>query len=455
MVSFSNLSPSELTTEKGFDCSCGLHHGMYLKYLQIGHGAIESITEAVKTIGSVHPMVVCAPDVYEKVGKKVDSLLTNSNVSHSFFVVSGDANGNIEPAEEATGSVVLNFDQCSDLLIGVGSGVINDICRVVSTTAKIPMLIVGTAPSMDGYASASSSMVVSHIKQSLPLKAPDGIILDTDVMANAPMKLLSAGLGDVLAKYTALCEWKLARLLRNEPYCTEVSSLVKNALDKVVANACGLKKREPKSVQAVAEGLVLSGIGMAFVGHSRPASGLDHYFSHCWEMMALSRNKGYELHGIQVGLGTLYTVMLMEKLKTITPTMEHVEASIASFDKHVWENNIRRVFGDTADGIINMEAKLLKNDAVGRRVRAQKIIDNWDEVLHIIDESIPSSSTLRAMMEDAGLPTNYVDIGITLDDVIDAFVCSRDIREKYLTSSIIWDIGYMEEFASWLRHSIS
>ena len=456
MEHFADLSPAELTRARGFDCGCGKHHCMYVKYLRIGSGAIESVAEAVRTIGCARPMVVCAPDVYAVAGKPVDGLLTAAGIPHSFFVVPADERGCIEPAEEATGSVVLNFDRRCDLLIGVGSGVINDICRVVSTTAKIPMLIVGTAPSMDGYASASSSMVVGRIKQSLPLKAPAGIILDTDIMAEAPMELLSAGLGDVLAKYTALCEWKLAKLLRGEPYCDEVAALVKNALDKVVRSAAGLKHRDKDAVEAVAEGLVLSGIGMAFMENSRPASGLDHYFSHCWEMMALDRGKDYALHGIQVGLGTLYTVMVMEKMKTVErPAMAKVEAAISEFDPAAWEQNIRRVFGGTADGIIEMEARLGKNRPQGRRARAQKIVDHWDEVVQIIDESIPSAETLRAILLDGGLPTTPEGIGVSAQDVIDAFVCSRDIREKYLTSSILWDIAYLDEFADWLRSSIS
>ena len=456
MEHFADLSPAELTCARGFDCACGRHHCMYVKYLRIGTGVIDGVAEAVRNIGAARPMVVCAPDVYALAGKRVDDLLTAAGIPHSFFTVPADARGAVEPAEEATGSVVLNFDQRCDLLIGVGSGVINDICRVVSTTAKIPMLIVGTAPSMDGYASASSSMVVSHIKQSLALKAPEGIILDTDIMAEAPMKLLSAGLGDVLAKYTALCEWRLAKLLRGEPYCEEVAALVKNALDKVVKNAAGLKNRDKAAVQAVAEGLVLSGIGMAFVENSRPASGLDHYFSHCWEMMALARGNAYELHGIQVGLGTLYTVMVMERMKTMPrPTMAKTEAAISEFDADAWEQNIRRVFGPTADGIIAMENRLGKNKPQGRRARAQKIVDHWDEVVKIIDESIPSSEALRAILLDGGLPVTPEGIGVSKTDAIDAFVCSRDIREKYLTSSILWDIGYLDDFAAWLRGVIS
>ena len=451
---FAHLNSAKLTTKEGFECSCGAHHTMYVKYLNVGSGAVNYVADAVRAIGAKYPMVVCAPDTYEPAAKKVDELLTLADIKHKTFIIPDQGLEKLEPAEFTTGSVVLNFDQNCDLIIGVGSGVVNDTCRVVSTTAKIPELIIGTAPSMDGYASASSSMVVNNIKQSLALKAPEGIILDTDIMKNAPMKLLAAGLGDMLAKYTALCEWKLAKLLRGEAYCEEVAALVQNALDKVVSNASGLKDRDPAAVEAVAEGLVSSGIGMAFVGHSRPASGLDHYFSHAWEMMALSRGKDYELHGIQVGLGTLYAVMMLQKLKTIKPTLEHVEEANKKFSKEAWEANIHRVFGPTADGIIAMEARLQKNEPNGRLERAKKIIDNWDEVVRIIDESVPSVETIRKIMVDAGLPTSYEGIDVTKQDAIDAFVCSRDIRDKYLTSSLIWDIGYMDEFAEWLESQI-
>ena len=453
---FSDLSSAELTRSRGFACSCGRHHCMHVKYLRIGRGAVQGVAEAVRALGATRPMVVCAPDVIEAAGGIVDSLLTQAGVPHSLFIVPPDPLGRVEPAEEATGSVVLHLDRDCDLLIGVGSGVINDICRVVSTAAKIPMLIVGTAPSMDGYASASSSMVVGRVKQSLALNAPDGIILDTDIMADAPMKLLAAGLGDVLAKYTALCEWKLAALLRGEAYCSEVAALVKNALDQVVRNAPGLKRRDPDAVQSVAEGLVASGIGMAFMGSSRPASGLEHYFSHCWEMMALARGRAYELHGIQVGLGTLYTVMIMERMKDAPrPDMAGVEAAISAFDPAAWEANVRRVFGPAAGAVIALEEQLGKNAPEGRRARAQKIIEHWDDIVRIIGESIPSSAEILALMRDAGLPADPEGIGVSAQDAVDAFVCSRDIREKYLTSSMLWDIGYMEEFARWLSAAVA
>lgn len=53
---------------------------------------------------------------------------------------------------------------------------------------------------------------------------------------------------------------------------------------------------------------------MAFAEISRPASGLEHYFSHMWEMKALREGTAGDLHGIQVGVGTLLTLWIYEHL---------------------------------------------------------------------------------------------------------------------------------------------
>jgi glycerol-1-phosphate dehydrogenase [NAD(P)+] len=100
-----------------------------------------------------------------------------------------------------------------------------------------------------------------------------------------------------------------------------------------------------------------------------------------------------------------------------------------------------------------MEKKAQKNERGGRIARAQRIIDNWDEILKIADET-PSVAEIEAIMKNAGMPTRPEEIGVSKKDAIDAFICSRDIRDKYLLSSMIWDIGYMDEFAKWLEDNI-
>ena len=72
-------------------------------------------------------------------------------------------------------------------------------------------------------------------------------------------------------------------------------------------------------MQPIAEGLVTAGLAMAYAQASRPASGLEHYFSHVWEMQALERGVPYGLHGIQVGVGTMLTLQVFSWLRNTAP----------------------------------------------------------------------------------------------------------------------------------------
>ena len=102
------------------------------------------------------------------------------------------------------------------MALAIGSGVINDCCKVLGHAAGIPSMVVGTAPSMDGYASNSSAMIREGCKCTMMNAAPHAILCDVDIIKDAPMRMLHAGLGDMLAKYVALCEWRISALVIGE-----------------------------------------------------------------------------------------------------------------------------------------------------------------------------------------------------------------------------------------------
>ena len=432
-----------------FDCLCGERHATEIRYLKLGSGVLASVPEVLKAMGVGHPMVICGPHGYEAAGRDVCRLLEESATAYSLHIVPEENESRIKPAEFAAGSILLSFDHACDAVLAVGSGVINDLGKVLSRTAKLPYIIVATAPSMDGYASDSSSVERGGIKHSLKEQTPAAIICDTRIMAHAPMRMLHAGLGDILAKYTALCDWKISHLVTGEPVCPTVVRLVENSLEKTVRGARGLLDRNEDSVRDVTEGLVLSGIGITYAGCSHPASGLEHYFSHCWEMMKLERGEECELHGIQVGVGMLLTLKIIERLKTVRPDLRFAQAAAERFDAAAWEENLRRVFPKAADGLLKLERKARKNDCQGRLRRAERIVAAWEDILTLL-EALPSYEEAKELMCRIGMPTSHREIGLTAEDVVDAFVCSRDIRDKYLLSSLIWDLGYMEDFAHWL-----
>lgn len=132
---------------------------------------------------------------------------------------------------------------------------------------------------MDGYASATSSMSIGGLKVSLPSKQANVIMTDTEVLAKAPLNLLQAGIGDMLAKYLAICEWKIAHLVVGEYYCSRIAGMIMSSLEKCVSNLDGLIRRDEQAVANVFEGLVLCGVGMSLAGCSRPASGVEHYWA--------------------------------------------------------------------------------------------------------------------------------------------------------------------------------
>ena len=139
------------------------------------------------------------------------------------------------------------------MILGIGSGVVNDCCKVLAHAVGCRSVILGTAPSMDGYASNSSSMIQNRIKVVLG-RCPAAIVADTDIIRLAPMRMLQAGLGDMLAKYVALCEWRISHLVTDEYYCADIAALMRKALARIVAVAPKLKDRDADAVQATVEG---------------------------------------------------------------------------------------------------------------------------------------------------------------------------------------------------------
>ena len=450
MPKFSAMSLAELTRPGGYDCACGKRHAVDLPWLRIERGALNKLPEALAAVGAKHPFVVCDGNTYQAAGARVEEVLSKAGVPYQTYVVPC-RHDRIAPSEWELGSMMMHFDPACDFVLGVGSGVINDLCKVYAHAAGRKSGIVGTAPSMDGFASNSASMEVNNVKSTLYNASPAFILLDTEILAQAPERMLWAGLGDMAAKYCSICEWRIANIVIGEYYCEEVADMMRVSLRKIMAAAPRLMSRDPDAVQPIAEGLVTAGLAMAYAQVSRPASGLEHYFSHVWEMQALERGVPYDLHGIQVGVGTMLTFQVLAWLRAVKPDRARAEAHMRNFDETAWAENIRRIFGKTADEILRAEKKFRKNDPVAHQKRLETILARWDEIMRAIDEEIPPLEKLRAILEPTGMPLTPEAIGISRQDVEDAFVGSRDIRDKYLCSSLLWDLGLMDEFAQRLK----
>lgn len=430
----------QVTQMNGNLCSCGKTHSCDAELIT-GVGALKKLPEVLAKFNTQKAFVLSDKNTYQAAGQQVFSILESNGIAHSGYCFPMDRP---TPDEAAVGAAVMHYDTACDMIIGVGSGVINDIGKILSCTTGNPYIIVATAPSMDGYASASSSMTRDGLKISLPTRSADVIIGDTEILKNAPIYMMKSGLGDMLAKYVSICEWRISHLITGEYYCEQVAAMIRRAVKRCVDNAQGLLNRDEAAVQAVFEGLVIGGIAMNYAGLSRPASGVEHYISHILDMRAVEFGTPEDLHGIQCAIGTLIALELYDKVKSVTPDKETACRYVSAFDYNTWADQLRQLLGKGAESMIALEEKEHKYDVIAHQKRFDIIAVNWQNILRIIDEELPAPEDLLQLMQTMEMPTSLPEIGISQDILPTVFRATKDIRDKYVLSRLAWDLGILD-----------
>ena len=425
------------------ECNCGKKHTVALLHTVIENKAIEKLPHYVELFHCKKPFLLADVNTFAAAGERVCAALESSGIPYGKYVF---PTNRLEPDEASVGSAVMHFDKSCDLVIAVGSGVINDIGKILANVTSLPYFIVGTAPSMDGYASSTSSMTMDGVKVSLPSKCPEVIFGDVSVLKNAPLHMLQAGFGDMIAKYVSIAEWRIAHEITGEYYCERVAELIRGAVQQCIKNAKGLLNREEEAVQAVFEGLVIGGAAMSFAGVSRPASGVEHYFSHIWDMRSVEFGTTCDLHGIQCGVATAMAAGLYEKLLSVSPDREKALAYVRSFSYDAWSKTLTSYVGTGAEAMIALEKKEKKYDPESHAKRLEVILDRWDRICDIVREEIPTRKEIEALLDVIGAPKTPKDIGLG-DDLSTTFLATKDIRDKYVLSRLLWDIGEIDGFA--------
>ncbi len=434
----------DLIRAGGFDCSCGKHHSAALEELIIESGALKRLPGLIKSRGYQKVFILTDQNEYAAAGRQVCGILQEAGIPYSVYIF---PQTELEPDEYAVGAAAMHFDESCDLVLAVGSGVINDTAKILANLTKRAYFIAATAPSMDGYASATSSMARSGVKVSLNSMCPSVIVADLDVLCKAPARALQSGMGDMVAKYISICEWRIAQLLIGESFCPEIAQMVRGAVAKCTANADGLAKREPGAVAAVMEGLVVTGIAMSYAGISRPASGMEHYFSHVWDMRTLEFGTPGSTHGIQCGIGTLLSIEIYDYIRNLTPERGRALQQAQSFDLDAWNEQLARFLGKGSVTMIRDEKREGKYDLQKHAARLEKIIKFWPQILQIIEAELPERSVVEKALQAIGAPTKPEQIGIDRETVRTTFMMTKDIRDKYIGSRLLWDLGVLDDAA--------
>jgi len=271
-------------------------------------------------------------------GARVEEILKNSGkFSHKLVLKK-----NPLPDYETVGNILTHlypleadasesgFSPRPDFILAVGSGTINDSCGLASYRLGIPYAVAATAPSMDGYASAGTPFLCDGTKKTIKCTTPRYIIADTDVLKDAPYDMLLAGIGDMFGKYTGMLDWELARDYAGEYYCANIVNNVIEATNLCLENGYKLQQRDPQTIANIMEGFMVTGLGMAYTGNSRPASGSEHIIAHAWELEDVAEGKKPNLHGLEVCQATRVVMEMYRLLLEETDDL-HLKALIEKY----------------------------------------------------------------------------------------------------------------------------
>lgn len=262
----------------------------------IGKNVVKNVGEVAKSLG-------LSGKAYVLLGKAGRNLamkdVLNSLTTCGFEVIDNDAGDEEELLKHV-------LDARPDFVVSVGGGTTIDLGKYAAFKLGVPFISVPTAASHDGIASPMVSLKILKTPYSIKAKPPVAIIADVSVIMDAPHRLLASGCGDIIAKLTAVRDWRLAHILKNEYYGEYAASLAEMSAKLVMKNARLIGTHKEEGIRVVIEALVSCGVAMCIAGSSRPCSGSEHMFSHALDMIAPKP----ALHGEQCGVGTIMMAYL-------------------------------------------------------------------------------------------------------------------------------------------------
>jgi glycerol-1-phosphate dehydrogenase [NAD(P)+] len=393
----------------------------------LGPGAGDTLTEVVKRYLGAKILLVADPDTRKAGETALETLRNQAFQIHELLLPK-------QPhADDAAIESILSEATGITGMLAVGSGTINDLVKSAATRCGVEYVVLGTAASMNGYASGIAAITSKGVKITLPARPPRAIVLDEAILMAAPLEMSQAGLGDLLSKPVSMADWWLGHRLEGSSYSDLPGKIVGEAVRTATANASGIPSRDPVAYQALARAVVLSGVSMVVAGSSSPASGGEHLMSHLWDMEAHLAGKPLRLHGAQVGVATLISAALYQRLLAeshppipIPPTWEEEQ------------DRIQKVHGSLAEAVLDQARQKHSK----RQDRLEILKADWAGIREDLRAlGIPTSDQLRKPLVAAGAPRTLKDLGLSIEDALRALRIARDIRSRYTVLDLAYELG--------------
>lgn len=394
------------TTRFSGPCACGKEHTAVTKLCMIEPGALARLDTLMAESGlSGKRCAVYDANTYAAIPAE----LHPAAEQEILLPPSG-----LHADEHTTADLSAKLEGDVEVVLAIGGGPLHDIVRFCCKERGIPFVSIPTAASCDAFSAEVAAMTWEGVKRTINCQAPELVVADVNIIRAAPPHLILSGIGDVLGKFIALAEWRIAHAITGEAFCQPIYDMMHDALLQVWDNCLAAREGEPEAVAAVMQGLLLSGIAMQLFGSSRPASGAEHHISHLIDLrpVGLGPVRGAS-HGEQVGAGTILASREYHRIAAL----EDITDRIMPFEP-VDQDWLRSYFGED---LYPATAAENEKDAL-RAASPLAILMAWPEIQEIVAE-IPTAEELTKRLTALGAKTSLSDIGVPeekLNEILDA-----------------------------------
>ena len=417
------------------------------KALEFGVGCMKKVPDMFKKLFPGKKAIVVADNnTFKAAGQTVDTYLRESglDVETPFIFEDPELFAEWKYIEQ----LEAYLKERDVIAVAVGSGVINDLTKLVSHHLGRRYIIVGTAASMDGYTAYGASITSSghHPRSDCP--AHLGVALDPTIAAKAPEGMSASGYADLMAKIPAGADWIIADCVGSEAVDPFAFALVQDKLRDALSEPDAVAAGDVEATGKLADGLIMSGFAMQAISSSRPASGTDHQFSHFWDMEGLCYEGKHVSHGFKVAVGTLVSTACLEYLLTKDFTKLDIDACIAASPTlEEMEANIREIFagkpGHLARGLVESKGKYCDKENLRKQLEAVK--NNWPELKEKIRKQIIPFDEVHDCLKRVRAPYEPEMIGVTKERLRSTFRCIPFMRNRFTGIDLIYRCGLMNE----------
>jgi glycerol-1-phosphate dehydrogenase [NAD(P)+] len=349
-------------------------------------------------------------------------------------------------ADQATLAEAVERVGGADLLVTVGSGTLTDIGKYASSRlGGLPHIVVQSAASVNGFADDQSVLVIDGVKRTTPTRWPDRLIIDSEVISRAPVEMNRAGLGDLLASYTAPADWRLAAFMgQDQSFSPAIVALTRDHVDPVLEHAAGVGAGDHRALELLTAGLTLSGISMGAAGRTAPGSGMEHTASHLIEM---SEGHG-ALHGAQVGVLSVLAACLWQVVREAARDGALVDLRFPAADE--MQERVSEAFaaldpsGAMAGECWSDYRRKLERHNAGAAALAD-IAERWPALDGELEQLLAPPQRLAAALVDCGAPTHLHELGIAPQRARWALANCHLMRDRFTVADLAFLLGLWDE----------